>query len=280
LTGQNLVCPHCDREFFATPPDPGTQIILPEKLPFFKAGRKRLLEQKMDELIGDGEMSKVDEDTLKRMAAMLDLKVSDMEDVVKDRFLEEFNLIKKRVARTWHLTDEDLLEIESLKRKYGVQLKLEDEVGLCRRIYLLEVKGERPQPIVTSLDLGRGEEAYFSISTIWHQTRSRTRSYSGASFSIPTGIKGVRFRFGQYVPNRVEEITPLSSGTLYVTSKRVLFDGEHRNCNFPFEKILRVGVYTDCVKIEKATGKDDYFTMDLRSARYIAALVTGLKKGG
>ena len=60
MTSQNLICPHCSQEFFATPPEqtsatpppiPGeiqTHTALPEKLPFFKFGRKKILEAKLE----------------------------------------------------------------------------------------------------------------------------------------------------------------------------------------------------------------------------------------
>src|SRR5260221_11760589 len=76
LAGQNVVCPHCSQEFFATPPDGNSEVILPEKLPFFKSGRRKILEERIQDLVADGEMSKVDEDTLKRTAALLGLSQS------------------------------------------------------------------------------------------------------------------------------------------------------------------------------------------------------------
>jgi len=66
LTGQNLICPNHSHEFFATPPillqtasspslPEGFQnhVTLPEKLPFFKGGRRKILEEKFDELVKD-----------------------------------------------------------------------------------------------------------------------------------------------------------------------------------------------------------------------------------
>jgi hypothetical protein len=95
--------------------------------------------------------------------------------------------------------------------------------------------------------------------------------------SIPTGIKGVRFRFGGYSPITSVAITPLANGRLNVTSKRLLFSGGTRNTSVNLDKIVNCHIYSDALKIEKRTGKPDLFTMSPNSARYILALVSALK---
>ena len=84
---------------------------------------------------------------------------------------------------------------------------------------------------------------------------------------------GVRFRFGQYSPVRSEEITPLASGTLWVTSKRLIFHGDSRNTKIEHKKIIDAHIYADSLKVEKATGKPDYFSMNAGQARYVTALI-------
>ena len=149
--------------------------------------------------------------------------------------------------------------------------------SLFRSIYLLEVKGQMPQPIQSGLLLNSNEIAYFAIPTTWHQVRVKSRGYSGTSLSVPTGIKGVRFRFGGYTPIKTEELTPLSTGTLHVTSERLLFNGDSRNTAISLKKVIDGHIFVDAVKIEKNTGKPDYFSMNAAEARYVLALVGALK---
>jgi hypothetical protein len=148
---------------------------------------------------------------------------------------------------------------------------------LCRQIYLLEVKGQLPPPIPNALTLPRSEYTYFCVASTWHQTRVHRRGYSGVSVSVPTGIKGVRFRFGGYEPNRTEEITPLADGTLWVTGKRLFFQGNTRNTKLNYAKIVDTQVFRDCLKVEKDTGKADFFTMSLEQSRLVAAYVSALR---
>lgn len=76
---------------------------------------------------------------------------------------------------------------------------------------------------------------------------------------------------------RSEELTALSNGMLYVTSKRLLFAGDARSTNIGFKKIIDGEVFSDAVKIEKTTGKPDFFMMDAARARFILSLIGVLK---
>lgn len=175
------------------------------------------------------------------------------------------------------MTDEDVAEIEQLRKRFNVRLTWKGTADLFRTIYLIESKNQLPTPVSVDLMLGPNEVCYYSTATTWHQSRVHSRGYSGASISVPSGIRGVRFRFGGYTPNRVEEMTPLSRGVLYVTSKRLLFDGDARNITINIQKIVNGHMYSDCVKIEKSTGKPDLFSMNAAEARCVLSLIGALK---
>jgi hypothetical protein len=252
--------------------------MLPEKLPFFKSGRKQIVRDKLQELVADGHLSDSDESVLAETAVLLGLSQDDVETIEKDAFFKEFDVIKRRMERTWYFSDDDIVAIDALKRKYGVKnLTLQGTADLFRAIYLLEVKGQMQQPVQTDLLLNANELAYYFIATTWSQIRVRNRGYSGASVSVPTGIKGVRFRFGGYTPIKCEEITPLADGMLYVTSQRLLFSGGSRSTMISLKKVIDGHIFTDALKVEKSAGKADYFSMNAGEARYILALIGALK---
>jgi DNA-directed RNA polymerase subunit RPC12/RpoP len=286
MVGQNVACPSCSAEFFATPPlpvpvstaaDGQTGFSLPAKLPFFKSGRRRILEQRFEQIVAAGKLGKEAYQELDKLATVLGLGEKDVSDIRNEQFLREFNPIKKQMEASFLMTDDDQERIAALQKKYDIELTLGGDGSLFRAIYLLESTGELPSPIDTGLMLSEGEVAYFTIETTWHQARVHTRGYSGVSVSVPTGVKGVRFRFGGYTPNRTEELTPLSSGTLYITSDRLLFNGDTRNTTIPLKKIVDGHVFADALKVEKGTGKPDFFSMTAPYARYVLSLVGALK---
>ena len=54
-------------------------------------------------------------------------------------------------------------------------------------------------------------------------------------------------------------MTQLDTGNLYITSKRVLFDGTKKNVSIPLGKITNFTVFKDGLQVEKEAGKDPYF---------------------
>jgi len=234
---------------------------------------KEFLDAKVSELIAHGPIDDAIEAKLAGFALALGLKKSDATDILAQRFTKEFEPIKQHMESSFVLTDSDLDEIETLKKKYNANLMLSGTAPLFRAIYLLEAKHELPPPISVDIFLEANETCYYTVPTTWHQARVQTRGYSGTSISLPTGVRGVRFRLGGYTPVRAEQITALSAGTLFVTSKRLLFTGDARSTTIGLKKIVDGHVYSDCVKIEKNTGKPDFFSMNAPQARFILSLV-------
>ncbi len=118
------------------------------------------IEQKMHELVADGEMSKDDEETRAKAAKLLGLAKSDVGELAKENLFKEFHPIQKRIENACVLTDQDLDQIEALKLKYGIaQFTTEGPVTLLRQIDLLENKGQLPPPLGVDLLLDRNEDA-------------------------------------------------------------------------------------------------------------------------
>jgi DNA-directed RNA polymerase subunit RPC12/RpoP len=278
--GLTAACPNCNSSVTvpARKDDEQTVFLLPTKLPFLKSHRKKILEAKVTELVSLGPIDESIEAKLQDFAVALRLEKADATAVLTGRFTAEFEPIKRRTESSFVLTDSDLEEIETLKKKYNVNLTLKGNASLFRAIYLLESKHELPPPIQVDLLLDPNETCYYTIPTTWHQSRVQTRGYSGTSVSLPTGIKGVRFRFGGYTPIRTEQMTALAAGTLFVTSKRLLFSGDSKNTTIGLKKIVDGHVFSDCVKIEKNTGKPDLFSMNAAQARFVLSLVGVLKE--
>jgi hypothetical protein len=277
-TGLNISCPSCSQEFFATAPDLSAQVALPEKIPFLKSGKKKLLKQRLEHLVSDGDLSAEDDHLLAQTAAQLKLSAKDYEDLKEELFLDEFSSIKKEIERTTHITDKDLEAIEKLKGKYGVnKFDLGGDALMFRAIYFAEVKGLLPNPTECSLMLNNNEDCFFELNTGWVQACIQNKGYTGASFSMPTGIKGLRFKIGNYQPIKSDELTLLDEGVLVVTNKALRFVGSQRSQSISYSKITNLTIYSNCLKIDKSAGKPDFFQMNAVQSKLISAIVELIK---
>jgi hypothetical protein len=313
LAAQNVTCPSCKVDFFATPPETPTPLEAlsqapafkpPAKLPFFKSGKIAMLEERLQELfsIHGGVVADDTRQELQRDAIVLGLPENAANELLREHFMHELAPIKERMQSLSTMTDHDYDDIEQLEQKYNQEsydfqelrkqyngdlvlaLREKDSLAILKTDALtflpvnkIESTGYLPPPIKSDLMLNNEEVAYRATPSVWSQSRVHSYGYAGPSISLPTGIKHVRFRFGGYSPIKSEEITPLSSGTLYVTSARLLFNGDSKNTTVTLKKIVDGHIFADCLRVEKSTGKPDYFSMQPLEARCILALIGALK---
>jgi len=250
-----------------------------QKIPFFKFSKIKLLKQEMERLMADGYFTEDDNNKLEQFAAYLGLDVKDIDKLRAEHFKKILEPIKERCSQTFHFTDEDQSIVNDLSKRYNATVTLEPTMQMCREIYLLEVKNVFAFKPMSSpgVILDSSELLYLTRPTQWHQLRSNSKGYGSASISMPTGLRGVRFRVGESVPIRSEEITLLATGNLFVTSKRLLFSGDRRSTNITYTRIIGTSIYSDSVEVKKSTGKSDYFSMNPLEARYLSAIITYLK---
>lgn len=129
--------------------------------------------------------------------------------------------------------------------------------------------------------LQSGERCAYQFFARLYETRTVTRriQYAGPTASIRI-IKGVRFRLGDLAVNRVTKdvLKELDFGILYLTTKRLLFDGERKSTSIPLKRIINFQCYDDALVIEKDGGKDQVFKFTDQDPRMISATLEGLLK--
>jgi hypothetical protein len=229
-----------------------------------REGAHLLLENRLNQMLSAGSLNSKDLQELRRLTKSEGLQDETVDQLLSTRASEEFRPVLARMRTSLMMTDDDVRILQGIERKYRCRINLGDESALYRQTFLLESTWSLPQPIPTSLMLDGREVAYFSVPTRWHQARVQAYGYAGVSVSLPSGIRGVRFRFGGYTPIRSEEL--------------LLFKGNTRNTAITIGRIVDCQIFSDALKVEKSTGKPDFFTMEPRYARYVVALVGALKQ--
>ncbi len=113
-------------------------------------------------------------------------------------------------------------------------------------------------PVAADRELG-AEVCYWQRDIKLYQVKRVTvrRGYSGFSTSIKL-FGGLRYRVGDYDVQRetAEQMVLVDEGKLLFTDSRVIFDGNVKNFNFKYAKVLEVTVYSDAIAIGRDTGPD------------------------
>lgn len=120
-------------------------------------------------------------------------------------------------------------------------------------------------------DLGEKDDLQLEKNEVLHlagsailiglKTRRSPAVYHGLSVRVPIA-KGLSYRAGtsSRVGERTEEWSKIEEGGLYLTNRRLLFQGEKRNASVRISKVTRI---TECgnnvVRLDKETGQPFVF---------------------
>ncbi|OFW28584.1 MAG: hypothetical protein A3H97_05075 [Acidobacteria bacterium RIFCSPLOWO2_02_FULL_65_29] len=224
----------------------------------------QIFERTMREALSDGTFTEQEKASLEATS-----KALGMSDVQTKRLYETAAVAAVQAAFASATADrryakDEEAHVVALAKSLGVTIKHDEStVALVARFRLM---GQIEDGDLPSLDvpilLQRGEVCHFSGAASHHEIKTITKriNYSGPTASIKI-MKGVRWRVGSIAVQKVttDVMTQLDTGNLYVTSKRVFFDGTKKNVSIPLGKIIKFTVFKDGLQIEKEAGKDPFF---------------------
>jgi hypothetical protein len=216
------------------------------------------------EAVADGTLSEDEKTTLRGVAESLDLPAASAENILNAelRKILSFALHASIADRHWSESDE--AAFKALAKALDISPKFDEEstalLNRYRQLWQIS-QGSLPESS-TTLHLSRGELCHAWEAAARHEVRSVTRryDYSGPVVRVPI-MKGVSWRFGSVTVNRVrqDQLTLLDTGIVYLTNRRVLFDGAHHTTVIPLGRVLRFTLLADGLQIEKASGRDQWF---------------------
>lgn len=224
-------------------------------------------QQALREVFKDGRVSEAERARLRSLAG--DLRLS---EGVRQSLLAPVARQALSAAADARISDERLSPDEEealseLAKEFGVALSLDgtQRQRMDRAARFWRIENDEPPTLQVPITLQKNEKCHFTCQASWHEIRTRTVrvNYSGLSTSIRI-CKGVRYRVGSITPQRVtrDELTHIDDGTLYVTNKRVLFDGLRKNSAIRYSALLSFSVHSDGIILEKATGKSPHLILD------------------
>jgi len=128
------------------------------------------------------------------------------------------------------------------------------------------------------LNLQRGEVCHYAAAAVMNEMRTETTRVvsGGPSFRIRI-FKGFTYRLGSSSSQKIKRdvLEEVDRGTLYVTNKRVIFDGARKNTIIRFDDILAVVPHdSGGVEIDKTAGRSPIFAVG--DPDWLVTLLTGL----
>ena len=118
-------------------------------------------------------------------------------------------------------------------------------------------------PVLQSdLHLQSGDVLHHVQQVNWYEERTETRrvNYSGLTYNTRL-IGNLKWKTGSISPQKItQDIWKIiDSGHVLLTSKRIVFTGQHGNKVIPYSKILHFEPYANGIMIQKDSGKSPFF---------------------
>lgn len=217
-------------------------------------------QQPVSAALADGRLTVEERAELDRLSSALRLSQAEVQllytpvagPVMQKRFMAM--ILDHRVS------PDELAELGSSGVEIGFKLGMSAEAEEAVRRYadFWKIENGARTPIAVSIRLGTGEACYYSAPAIWHELRRvTTRSNLGSvgySFRIARGVyyRSPRVRLPSVT---ADVLTAIDAGSVYITNKRVIFDGARGNKTIRLSALLGFEPYSNGLQLEKATGK-------------------------
>jgi len=246
---------------------------------------KEVYRRGIQEVLADNQVTEEEKQWLDRLASYLDLSEELKMRVYK---AETQTFLQKKVDSAIadrELSPDEEHEIQELAKRLGGRIVMNGftaaTLDKCRLMW--RIAHGNPPILNVGLNLQNDEVCYFSTSVTLNEMRRITKRVQWGGPQLRVKIcKGLYWNMGDYAVNRVAQdmLTPIDTGTVYITNKRILFNGEMKNVSIKLQKILDFTSYKDGVMVEKDTGKSPFFEFNSNIDIFTACLARAIRDAG
>lgn len=235
------------------------------------AAERRVLAQifrvRFAKVLDDGRAETEERAKLQRIAKSFALPPEVCNTVYKEEVMKAIQRTFDEATEDRRYTEAEERYVTALAESLGVHLtpSPEDQQNITRFRQLASIDAGRLPVVSSSIRLPPRETVHAEFPCRLHELRTVTRriNYGGLAGNIRL-MKGLSYRYGSISLQRVtsEDLRHIDTGTLYVTNKRLLFDGAAKNRSIPYQKVIGFTMYTDGVQVHRDTGRDPCFLGD------------------
>lgn len=238
-----------------------------ESLPLFETAAQAPLALAIDAALADHVLTETEKTQLGALATNLQVTTATLTRLTQEHAQGILQRRADKLLADERLSPDDEHELRELARSIGGALTVDAGTQrlLDRYRLLWQLDNGMLPTIAAPIALQRGEVCHHALAVQWYETKRVTTSvsYAGlnASFRI---VRGVRFRIGNVVPVRhtTDRLTLLDTGTLYLTSKRLIFLGATRNSTIRLSSVLSFDAFTNGIEVQKASGRPPFLEIE------------------
>jgi hypothetical protein len=185
---------------------------------------------KMNAILARKRVSNKDESELAILQEHVRLNPNTAKKLFDDARQQILETVAAPVIKRERLSPEDETTINKIAIDLHISAKpILKKLALYKHYWQLE---NLPlQPVTSNGQLQKSEQCYFEAKQVkWLETRSAGRGYS--------------------------QLEQVNSGTLYLTNKRLVFEGNTKNSTLPYGRIRNITQHSEGIEIQKDKGKN------------------------
>jgi hypothetical protein len=243
---------------------------------------KEVYRRGIAEVLADNRVTDEEKKWLDKLASDLELS-----DDLKQRVYqaETQTFLQKKVDSAIadrQLSPDEEREIQELAKRLGGKIVMDGltSAALDKFRLMWRIAHGDPPTVSVGLNLQKGEVCYFSTPVAWHEMRRVTKRVQWGGPQLRVKIcKGLYWKMGDYAVNPITQdmLTPIDSGTAYVTNKRLIFNGEMKNASIKLQKILDFTPYKDGVMVEKDAGRSPFLAFNSNVDIFAACMARAIQ---
>ena len=244
----------------------------------FKRGK---LKKDIAEALSDDKLTDEEYKTLVNDAIAVGLGKDYIDQARGVHFKQKIAPILSRIENARRYSPQDEEEINAISKDLQITTSINDASYPIFRALWNQENGIPLSltPIDTGIVLTKKENCFFCSPCSWQQEKivRERQGYVGGGLSFRVA-KGVRMSVGGAVPvvNEYEAMVPIADGDLYITSKKIVFNGAKRSTSITMGRIIQIETYSDAIEIRKTTGKPDFFFLDAGVPEYAALVINNI----
>lgn len=217
-----------------------------------------------------------------QLANQLNLTSGEVEQVVNEvrkNIVEEFSA---KMVADLRVSPEETETFERLCKDLDVTIERESREALEKLQLLWNIESGELPVYEPNIILQKNELCHYKADVSLYQNRKvaeRVR-YGGPTYRLRIA-KGFSYRLGNISTQRVSKdvMTLIDTGTLYITNKRIIFNGNKGTKTIRYNQIIDLHPYSDGVEIVKETGKPLTFMLNNSDGVALAATINRIIQG-
>lgn len=220
--------------------------------------RKKLAEVFSDKYVSPEEKAQLEQLKIK-------LKIDDAlaKKLYREAVKSTMDSYTKPIFESEVYSPEDENRIFVAAKNLGLSLTFPPEIQgkLAKYRQNWEILNGKLPVLKTDMHLQSGEVLHHVQQVDWFEERKETSrvNYSGYTYSTKL-IGNLKWKAGTITTNKISQDVwkLIDSGHLFLTSKRIIFSGQHGNKAIPFSKVLHFEPYVNGIQIQKDSGKSPF----------------------